>query len=37
MDTRIYRPYELNIKSDNLNSYPRPYTMFVFCNYDILV
>lgn len=37
MDTRVLRPYELNIKSDNTNAYPRPYTMFTFCNFDMLI
>ena len=30
-------PYEITIKSDSVNSFTRPYTMYVFNNYDMLV
>lgn len=37
MNTINNRPFEINLKSDSLNSFTRPYTMYVFCNYDMLI
>lgn len=33
------RPFEINLKSDGTSgkAFPRSYTMFVFCNYDMLI
>lgn len=31
------RPFEITLKSDNTNAYPRSSTMYVFCNYDMLI
>lgn len=31
------RPFEITLKSDNTNAYPRSYTMYIFCNYDMLI
>ena len=30
-------PYEITVKSDSTNSLPRPYTMYIFNNYDMLI
>ena len=31
------RPFEITLKSDPTNAYPRSCTMYVFCNYDMLI
>lgn len=31
------RPFELFLKGSTINNYPRPYTLYVFCNYDMLI
>jgi hypothetical protein len=33
------RPFEITIKSDGTNNtaFPRSYTKYVFCNYDMLI
>ena len=31
------RPFEITLKSDSTNAYPRSNTMYVFCNYDMLI
>jgi hypothetical protein len=31
------RPFEITLKSDNTNSFSRSYTMYVFCQYDMLI
>lgn len=30
-------PYEITLKSDSTNAYPRNVTMFIFNNYDFLL
>lgn len=31
------RPFEITLKSDNTNAFPRSYTTYVFCNYDAII
>lgn len=37
LNTINNRPFEITLKADSTNAFTRPYTMFVFCNYDMLV
>ena len=37
LNTIENRPFEINLKADTTNAFTRPYNMYVFCNYDMLI